>query len=250
MIKCALSAVAVLTAMAARPAAATELLVNGGFETGDFTGWYEVDETGAGGSWFVNNSTSSPVSGFTTPGPASGNFYALTDQGNPSANVLLQPFTISAGAGTVTLSYDFFSNNQNNGASPVAPAGAYCPGPLDFAVSVENQCDRVDIMSGSITDPFDTGSGVVENLYEDAPVAPTDGTSNPWTLETFDLSNLAPGNYYLRFGQVDNAYYNQMGIDNVSITTSNAVPEPGSLALLASGLAGFGLLRRRKHKAT
>lgn len=46
------------------------LLINGGFEfeTGDFTGWTEMDQAGSGGSFYVVSGTTTPDSGATTVG--------------------------------------------------------------------------------------------------------------------------------------------------------------------------------------
>jgi len=59
-----------------------------------------------------------------------------------------------------------------------------------------------------------------------------------WVTDTFPSS-------WTSLTEVD-WNYNYPTFDNIVV---DPVPEPGSLALLASGLFGFGLLRRRKHKA-
>ena len=219
---------ALLWVTGAAHAVPLQLITNGGFETGDFTGWTHFNQSGGSGDWFVSNSNTSPLSGFSTPGPASGNFYALTDQTGPGAHVLLQTFTIPVGATDVTLTFNLFSQNQNG--------TAFCPGSLDYTAS-PNQCDRVDILTGT-AGAFDTGAGVVDNLYEDAP--PPTG----WLSESFNL-NLLPGTYQLRFGEVDDQFFNQMGVDNVSLTVQ--APEPATLSLLGVALLGFGAIRRRKR---
>src|SRR5580704_6018609 len=96
-------------------ARANEVLTNGGFETGDFTGWTVSSSIGSGGSFFVCpnpgppgtgcSSNTTPLSGNPTVGPASGNFYAVSDQVGPGINVITQSFTAVANTDYV-LSFD------------------------------------------------------------------------------------------------------------------------------------------------
>ena len=72
-----------------------ELIANGGFETGDFTGWNASVQAGGAGAFFVGDNTV-PLGGglFATPfvqasvGPRSGNFYAVSDETGASAQAV------------------------------------------------------------------------------------------------------------------------------------------------------------------
>jgi hypothetical protein len=216
-----------------QPAFALALLTNGGFEAG-LTGWTVTDLAGGSGSWFANAGTSTPISGNTTVGPAGGVLYAVTDQGGPGTHALTQSFTVPIGSTLVVLGFDMFANDQSGVGPIIDPIGLDHTGPA-------NQHARVDLLSALAT-PFDTGAGVLANFYlgEDAGPNP-----HGWTPYSFDITGLVTpgGTYQLRFGEVDNQFFFNQGVDNVSI---EAIPEPASLALLGIGLAGMGALRRRK----
>jgi len=82
-------------------AAEGELIVNGGFETGDFTGW-TVGGWGGGG-WVLNDGTLDPDSP-DGPRPAlEGNFSALTMQNGNGRRTLSQEIFIPDGATSGTL---------------------------------------------------------------------------------------------------------------------------------------------------
>jgi hypothetical protein len=218
-----------------------QLITNGNFATGDFTGWTETNQAGGNGNWFVSNSDVSPDSGYTTPGPFPGDsFYALTDQTGPGAHSLTQSFTVPVDTTSLTLSFEMFSDDQDG--------GPFCPGTLDYSVN-PSQCTRVDILTAG-AGAFDTGAGVVMNLYESA-TQTVGGAPNPWVAYSFDLSGLTPGDtYQLRFGEVDNQLFNQQGIDDVSILAVVATPEPDSLVLLGTLIlcAGLGMASARRKK--
>ena len=223
-------------------AKATELITNGDFETGTFAGWTVVDQAGGSGSFFISNpGAATPVSANSTaPNGSGGSFYAVSDQGGPGCHVLLQSFTIPAGASSVTLSFQMFVNNQF-GAPIVNPAG------LDYT-AFPNEHARVDILSSSAT-AFDTGAGVVQNLF----LGSDPGSNpNPYTSYSFNLSSLAAGTYQLRFAEVDNQFFFQQGVDNVSITAEGGrVPDSGStVVLLGVAMIVVGLLHRRIKAAT
>jgi hypothetical protein len=229
------SFLAAASMMAAGSAQAT-LLTNGDFETGDFTGWTVTDLAGGSGSWFIDTpGTSTPVSGYATAANAvGGSFYAVTDQGGPGTHALTQSFTVAPSASSVIFSFQMFANDQSGTAPIVNAAG------LTHTAGA-NQHVRVDLLTGAAT-AFDTGAGVLANFFlgDDAGVNP-----NPYTSYSFDISALVAGGgtYQVRFAEVDNQLFYQMGVDNVAVT----VPEPATLALLGLGLTGLAFSRRRKQ---
>jgi hypothetical protein len=181
------------------------LLANGGFETGDLTGWTMVDAPLSAGIFEVVDMASV---GVTLAGPSEGTYYAVTDQGDPSTTALLQGFTVPVGDDDVRLSFDMFVFDENNG-----PIDA---GVLDHTGET-NQHARVDILT-AMAGTFDTGGGVVRNLYLDV-----DGTTPilPYISYSFDLSgDVAVGQtYWLRFAFSVTEAPIYMGIDDVSITS-------------------------------
>ena len=65
-----------LAGLSSAPASAQGWVVNGDFETGDFTGW-SVANSGASGGWAINNGTYDPIGPATPLAPISGDFDAM-----------------------------------------------------------------------------------------------------------------------------------------------------------------------------
>ena len=64
---------------------------NGGFETGDFTGWSTGDiSVVPTDTWYVYTGNRSPVSDTGIARPKEGDFGATTDSNNPGSHVLYQ----------------------------------------------------------------------------------------------------------------------------------------------------------------
>jgi hypothetical protein len=220
-----------------------QLLTNGNFETGDFTGWGTASETGSTGAFLISSpESSSPISGSPTPSnPSGGSFYAVSDEGDVSSSVLYQSFVVPANTPKLTLTFQMFIDNYNV-ATEAAPDLDYNDNP--------NQQVRVDILNSTFdpsTDAFSVDpSEVVQDLFTSGTDA--EGNPNPYETYTFDLSNLtsSPGTYYVRFAQVDDLNYLVAGVDNVSIL---ATPEPSTYALMLGALALLGFAVKRKRAA-
>lgn len=224
-------------------AAPMELITNGDFETGNYSGWNPNVRPGSSGNLNISTpGANAPLSGSSTAAnPFGGFFYSVTDQIGPGSYALTQSFAVPLGTTSVQFSFQMFANTY--GGTIIDPIG------LDHNGN-SNEHARVDILLASTADPFSTAVGdIVGNYY-----LGTDNSStnpNPYTNYLFNLTGVLTGgqSYILRFGQVDNRGFFNQGVDNVSILADgNVVPEPGSLALvlLGFGLVAAGLQRRSK----
>jgi len=240
ILKCVVLLLVLATTAGSLSASATQLLTNGGFETGTFAGWSEMTQAGGSGSFFVDGAAAlGPLSGNSTAGPAAGSFYAVSDQVGPSTNALTQTFVVPGAASSVILSFDMFVNDSAGGPI-IDPSG------LDYTSGGTfnpNQHARVDILS-AIATPFDTGVGVLSNFYTG--VDPQHQNPNPYTQYAFDITSVvgAGGTFQIRFAAVDNSGNLNQGVDNVSIIFA-AVPEPSTALLIGLGLASLARVRRR-----
>ncbi len=225
-------------------AANAATVVNGGFETGDFTGWTVLQQSGSVGDWFITNGKSSPLKGFPIPSPSQGSFFSVTDQFRPGSRVLFQDIVLEAGF-THELSFDWFAQNHSGGGLIDAGTMAFNQG--------ANQHFRVDLVSAGFNDWFGPSSdaGVLANiLFPVAEPSPVNG----FNTTTFDLTEWAGSTVRLAFRQVDNEFFFKAGVDAVSIQSeptseSTSVPEPASvLGLLAVGV-GCVSLKKSKLKS-
>ena len=213
----------------ASAASAGELLTNGGFETGDYTGWTASVQPGSSGNIQVvpNNGGPSPISGYPTAAvnPLGGNYYSITDQGGPGSYALTQSFTLGQ-TSTVTVSWQMFLNNQS---------GFVYPNGRDYTFN-PNQNATVDILTGGANAFTNNPADVVATLFNPAntPVVP----DNAW-LNYSDTLTLAAGTYQIRFGETDNQLFFQQGVDNVSVMVPAPVPGAGVLGLAGLALAGL-----------
>ena len=237
-----LAAAAMLAGSICANAATVQLISNGDFEIGSLAGWSVTDLAGGSGTWFANSGITAPLSGNTTVGAAAGTFYAVTDQVGAGTHVLEQSFVVPLGATSVILMFDMFINDQSGVGPIVDPSG------LDHT-GAANQHARVDIMASG-AGAFSTAAlDIVATL-----VAPSvDAGANPhaYTNYLFDLTGIAlpGGTYKLRFGEVDNQFFFNQGVDNVSISVQvGNVPEPSGLALVALALAGLATARRKASR--
>lgn len=254
----AVFAAALVTVAASSGQAQTQLLTNGGFETGNLSGWTTLsqispDATAAG--FFVGDNTlvpgdpsgyplDSPLTPVTfqpTAGPKSGTYYAVTDGDGAANNALLQSFTVPIGTTRVTFSFSLFVNARNG-------AGAQnTGGPLAFSQATPTQFARVDLLTAT-AQPFSLSTGnVVRNFYTgvDASVGPNPLYPLAYSTYSFDITaNVVPGEtYQVRFADVGNQFILNTGVDDVSVTAfaTVAAPEPAGWGLLALGLGGLGV---------
>ncbi len=229
-------AVSLFAALAAPVSAAPiQLITNGDFETGSLAGW-TVTNASDGDFVFDQPGTTTPISGHaTTATAANGRGYAVTDQNGSGIHALSQAFSLGASS-SVILSFDMFVNDWDS--------GPLCANGLSIS-SGAVQCGRVDIVS-TAAGPFDTGAGVLANLY--LGVDP-DPDPNGFASYLFDITSIVGGggSYVLRFAEADNQFYFNMGVDNVSIV-ANSVPAPATLLLAATGLLALGRSRFEGRK--
>jgi hypothetical protein len=229
---------ALLAVMFVRPAAASPLLVNGGFESG-LTGWILLDQAGGSGGSFIQSGTTSPLNGFAVPAPIGPTHAIMTDQSGPGSHIFYQDFVVPVGVTSAGLSFEYFVHNY---------AGSFVNATsLDYTV-FPNQQARADIITTS-ANPFSlVAADVLMALGRTEPGDPL--VEAGYVLFTADLSAFLAAHggetLRLRFAEVDNQGNFNLGIDNVRLDATSA-PEPASLVLLGTGIAT--VIRRATRRA-
>ena len=223
------------TALLASSSQAAEFIVNGGFETGNYTGWTANVQSGSNGNLFITPTVGSgPTSNLSYATNANGgNFFSITDMNGPGSYSLTQSFTLAT-ATKVTISFDHFANNY---------AGSGFNSGRDYNVR-PNQNAVVDLLFGTPSAFTELPGDVAAVLY--GPGADAGTNPNPWASYSSTLT-LAAGTYTLRFAETDNQSFFNQGVDNVSVMS--LVPEPTTWAMLLIGFGAVGVATRRTRQA-
>jgi uncharacterized repeat protein (TIGR01451 family) len=193
-----------------------ELVVNGGFELGNFAGWIRAD-TG-GGTFVINNGTFDPASLDGPLPPFAGSYSVLTDQTGPGQHVLYQDVAIPPGGGAVTLRW---ADRIRNHAGTFDPVQQYY---------------RAEVRT--------TANTVLAVAYA---TQPGDPALNNWAQRTFDLTAYRGQTVRIAFIEEDNLGFFNLHIDNVSVEAAGGSsgiitndvyfgtnPVPGPAELLGS----------------
>ena len=203
------------------------LIVNGGFETGPnhLSGWTVAGTAGSDDAFFADNSTITPLNGFATVGPASGNWYAVSDQSGlvtPETTVLYQNITIPVGTTSAVLSLGMFVNDVFGG-------GGFGG---EVAIWATSANPLTDAPLAVVFGPTDT------------PVS--GGAPNPYVALSANIFGdvTAGQSYKIGILESDSTGPINVGVDNVSLVTT-AVPEPSGLLLLGSLAASVVFIHRK-----
>ena len=163
-----------------------EVLRNGGFETGDFTGW-TVGETGLG-AWRINDGTLDPDGNEGREAPRAGQYDAITTQTGAGRHTLFQEFLLPPSAQSATLTW----------WDRVINYAAYYQTPnQEYRVQIRAPDDRV------LASLHSTQAG--------------DLLTNGWMRRTFNLSPFRGQSVRLVFEQEDNLGYFNVRLDEASV---------------------------------
>jgi hypothetical protein len=185
----------------------TELVTNGGFETGGFAGW-TISNTGSG-AWVINNGSGDPLGPTGPLPPITGSYDAVAVQSGPSLLVLSNPIVVPAGVSSATFSWsDRILNWAPNFSDP-------------------NQEWRVRIL--------DAGGGLIQQVYSTNPgdvlqqFGPNQRSFNVTSL----LQSLAGQTIRLSFELESNLGYFNVALDNVSLRVTTSTQTARQLGMVA-----------------
>jgi len=180
--------------LGAAASAHANLVTNGGFETGDFSGW---TLTGNPGFISITNNAHSGNFAGSFGAVGSDTFLSQTLATTAGTSYTLTFFLTNLGGPTNDFSVSFGGQNLTGGGTPALPI----------------------LNSG----PF------------------------PYTEYTVDVTATGSSSVLQFAMRQDPSFWN---IDDITVdANAAAVPEPATLAIFGTALAGFGLLRRRRKAA-
>jgi uncharacterized repeat protein (TIGR01451 family) len=166
------------------------ILINGGFETGDLTGWSQIN--GGYGAWVLNDGKINPDGPEEPTPPLAGKYGVLVTQFGGGNHHLYQDVYLPADALGATLSW---ADRIHNYATYFAPNQA-------FRVEVRNTNNIVLAVA------FETKLG--------------DPLLNDWTNRTFDLSPFRGSSVRIAFVELDSIGYLNVNLDEISVTLGDS----------------------------
>lgn len=211
---------AIALSTASVDAAPIELVTNGGFETGDFTGWTS-NGTGSGNGFVFNDGTLDPSGSVGPTAPIAGSFDVVSTQSGPGLNTLLSDFIVLPTSIT-SATFSWLDRIQNS--------TVFQDPNQEFRVSI------VDAALSTITTVFSTNAGDSNAVGPNARSFDVTG----------DLSGLGGQSVALFFEQQDNLFFFNVTLDNISLAVETSpVPLPAPAFLLLAGLGGLAAFGRK-----
>jgi hypothetical protein len=213
-----LGIVCLLFAASPATSATIEHIVNGDFESGDFTGWTNL-ATGYGLGFSINDGTFDPNGPGGPSAPIAGSYDAVSSQFGPGLNLISQSFVVPVDITLATISWD--DRVENFGF------GGFADPNQEFRVLVQ------DVVGTTLYEVFSTNPG--------------DATSQPGpNSREFDLTGVLQGlsgmEIQVAFVQQDSIGFFNATVDNISVRTQTelgsgaaAMPEPGAATLFGLG---------------
>jgi uncharacterized repeat protein (TIGR01451 family) len=191
-----------------------EAIVNGGFETGDFSGW--VAEDSGGGRFVIDDGTLDPEGPDGPLPPFAGGYNAISQQIGPGKHVLYQEVTLPLGVASAALKWADRIRNH---------ASLFVEGEQEFRVEIQSQ------------------EG--ETLAVAFATKPGDELLSDWVERSYDLASFVGQTIRIAFIEQDTIGYLNVHLDAVSVwlgapgMTSYEVyfgtnPVPGAKELLGA----------------
>jgi hypothetical protein len=221
--------VCILAAGAFSSVRADNLVVNGDFETGDFSDWSIPSGAAGNPYWMAVTNTS----------PNTGNYGAHIGS-YPDIGTMSQTITTTPGAQyTLTFSYGEYNANDplapteylnpaNSGGNDDPSSPYYMINSLNVLWDGSSAFSDADFFTTNNPGPNNNDGGTSAGDYFYDTVTTTVTASGDSTTVEFDASD----------------FQQDVIVDDISV--SEVAPEPGTLALFGSALIGLVVLQRRR----